>query len=226
MNSNNKKSLLVWDLPVRLFHWLLVLALAGLWFTGEQGDDWLTWHFYLGYFVLGLIIFRVLWGVFGTRYALFKHFIVSPIKAISSLKQQQDTPGHTPLGGYMALLLMMAVLLQAVSGLFTSDEIFTDGPWRSVVGAEYQDLADWAHHNLFTLIQIAAAIHIAAAFYYLLFKKNNLIMAMINGKKMIDEEQRIASSKLWLALVMLLIAAAIIYILITLAPEASLDDYY
>lgn len=227
MVSNNKKSGLVWDLPVRLFHWLLVIAIAAQWYTGEQGDSWLEWHFYIGYFVLGLILFRIIWGLCGTRYALFSEFLVSPAKALKSLKQEVSTYiGHTPLGGYMALFLMTVILLQAVSGLFTSDEIFTDGPYRSILSSEYQDFADWAHGNLFTVIQVAVALHIAAALYYLLVKKHNLIRAMFDGKKQVSQQQSIESSKLWLACIVLAIVTAIMVSVVYFAPEVQVDDYF
>ena len=227
MESKIKKTGLVWDLPVRLFHWLLVLAIAAQWYTGEQGDSWLEWHFYIGYFTLGLIFFRVIWGFCGTRYALFSEFLVSPVNALKSLKQEASRfIGHTPLGGYMAIFLMTVIFLQAFSGLFTSDEIFTDGPWRSVISGDYQELADWAHGNLFTVIQIAVALHIAAALYYLLIKKHNLIRAMFDGKKTVSEQQSITSSRLWLALIVLLVVAGFVVSLVYFAPEAAMDDYF
>ncbi|BDX06037.1 cytochrome b/b6 domain-containing protein [Planctobacterium marinum] len=227
MESKIKKSRLVWDLPVRLFHWLLVLAIAAQWYTGEQGDTWLEWHFYIGYFTLGLILFRVVWGFCGTRYALFSEFLVSPGKALKSLKDKSSQfIGHTPLGGYMTVLLLVVIFLQAMSGLFTSDEIFTDGPWRSVISGDYQELADWAHGNLFTVIQVAVALHIAAAFYYLIIKKQNLIRAMIDGKKSISKDKTITSSKLWLALLLLLLVTGVVLSLIYFAPEVQMDDYF
>lgn len=226
MDIGQHKPGLVWDLPVRLFHWLLAVAIGAQWYTGEQGGEWLVWHFYIGYFVLGLILFRIIWGFWGTRYARFSQFIVSPVGAFRYLKGQQPaSPGHNPLGGYMVLLLLLIVFLQALSGLFTSDEIFTDGPWRSVLSHDYQDLADWIHGNLFTVIQAAVALHIFAALYYLIVKKLNLIRPMIDGKKLITEQQQINSSRLMTALVILLLVTAVVVSVVYFAPEVS-EDYF
>lgn len=215
----NKNKYLVWDLPTRLFHWLLALAIGAQWFTGEQGDSWLTWHFYIGYFTIGLILFRIIWGFVGTRYARFSDFLVMPGTLFTYLKGNwQERPGHPPLGGLMVLFFLSVILVQAVSGLFTTDDIFTDGPFRSALSGELQDKADWAHANLFLIIQIAAAVHIAAAFFYLLVKKSNLIMPMITGKKEVEEHQSINSSKLILAGVLIAVIAAGIVLVLSMAP--------
>ena len=116
--------------------------------------------------------------------------------------------GHPPLGALMVVFLLIVVLAQGISGLFTTDDIFTDGPWRSALSSDMQDYADWIHGNFFTIIQVAAAIHIAAAFYYLLVKKTNLIKPMISGRKLVSESEGIKSSKLILALIVLLIVVS------------------
>lgn len=223
----NKQKHLIWDLPTRLFHWLLAISIAAQWFTGEQGDKFLEWHFYIGYFILGLIIFRIIWGFVGTRYARFSDFMVTPGTLIKYLKGElEEQPGHPPLGGLMVLFFLVVILAQAVSGLFTTDDIFSDGPFRSAVSGEVQDLADWAHANLFLAIQIAAAVHIAAAFYYLLIKKSNLIKPMLDGKKLVLPHQKVASSKLFLALIIAVLVAGLIALALYLAPAPVEDDYW
>ena len=228
MSETTPKSVhLVWDIPVRLFHWLLVLCIAAQWFTAEQGEDWLEWHFYIGYFTIGLIVYRIIWGFVGTRYAKFVDFIPSPKSLMAWLKgTSNDYVGHPPLGALMVLFLLLVILLQGISGLFTTDDIFTDGPWREVLSSQMQDYADWLHGNLFTLIQIAAAIHIGAAFYYLLVKKSNLISPLITGNKRVTADQGIPSSKLLTAVIVLAIVAVLIYLMVSLAPEPTVDDFY
>lgn len=223
----DKQKQLVWDLPTRLFHWLLALSIGAQWFTGEQGNSWLEWHLYIGYFILGLIAFRIIWGFVGTRYARFSDFIVSPRTFVKYLKGElEESTGHPPLGGLMVLFFLVVILAQAVSGLFTTDDIFTDGPFRSLISGEMQELADWAHGNLFLLIQIAAAVHIAAAFYYLLVKKTNLIKPMLDGKKEIEAINSIASSKLLLAAVLIAIVASLIVLALYFAPAPVEDEYW
>ena len=221
---SNAAKKLVWDLPVRLFHWLLALAIGAQWYTGEQGEDWLTWHFYIGYFTLGLIVFRIVWGFTGTRYARFSQFFPTPQRLKHYFTLQQATVGHPPLGGLMIIFMLTLLLLQAVSGLFTTDDIFTDGPWRSVASKELQDTADWLHANLFSIIQMAVALHVLAAFYYLLVKKRDLITPMLTGKKNTDNDQAIAGSNLPLALIIAATIAVATYFLIVSAPVV--DDYY
>ena len=218
---------LVWDFPTRVFHWLLALSVAAQWYTGEQGDDWLEWHFYIGYFVLSLLLFRIVWGFVGTRYARFSDFLVAPKTMLNYLKGKHPTSvGHPPLGGLMVLFFLGLLLVQGITGLFTTDEIFTDGPWRSVLSGDMQDLADWVHGNLFGVIQLAIFIHIAAAFYYLFFRKLNLITPMLHGYKNVSSDQGITDSKWLKGLIILVAAVVVIALVVWLAPEAQEDDYY
>lgn len=224
--TNNKKHL-VWDLPTRLFHWLLAISIGAQWFTGEQGDSWLEWHFYIGYFILGLIVFRIVWGFIGPRYARFSDFLVTPGTLIEYLKGNlPDQPGHPPLGGLMVLFFLSVILAQAVSGLFTTDDIFSEGPFRSLISGEMQDIADWVHANLFLFIQIAAAVHILAAFYYMLIKKNNLIKPMLDGKKQVNADQGIDSSELLLAIAIVVIVTCLIALALYYAPAPVEDEYW
>ena len=221
------KKHLVWDLPTRLFHWILVILIAAQWFTAEQGDEYLSLHFYLGYATLSLIVFRIIWGLVGTRYALFSDFLVSPRQLLAYLAGKlPSTPGHPPLGGLMVVVLLITILLQALSGLVTSDEIFTDGPFRSLLSDEWQGRADWLHGNLFLVIQVAVTVHVGAAFYYLLFRKENLISAMFSGKKVITKEQAIPSSKVAMALIIVLLVIAALALALFYAPAPIDDEYY
>ncbi len=222
------KKYLVWDLPTRVFHWLLVVMIGLQWLTSELGGDYLTWHFYIGYATLGLVLFRLIWGFVGSRYARFWQFLVSPKKVVEYLRgtNKQAYIGHNPLGGLMVLLLLILVLVQAVTGLFTTDEIFTDGPYRSAISSEWQDIADWLHANLFDYLLVAIGLHVAAVLFYLGVKKTNLILPMLTGKKAISKQQGIPSSKLLTALVCLLLVVVLVVLLVQLAPAGSGNDFY
>lgn len=217
---------LVWDLPVRLFHWLLVISLVAQWITAELGDTYLNWHFYIGYFIIGLIIFRVIWGVLGTKHALFKNFFPTPNKLKQYLSQNKAAAGHNPMGALMVFFLLFVVLLQGVSGLFTTDDIFSSGPYREMLTKEWQDTADWLHGNVFEVIKIAAALHIVAVFYYLFKKKQNLIESMFTGKKTVEQAESINTSKIITAAIICIAVGIFVYWLVVIAPPVSEDDFY
>lgn len=218
----------VWDIPTRLFHWLLVLLLGAQWFTGEQGEDWLNWHMYIGYATIALIIFRLLWGFVGSHHARFVNFIASPKRTVNYAlgNDKKQYAGHNPMGGWMILVLLGLVLLQGVSGLFTTDEIFFDSPYRSLIDSDWQDRADWLHGNVFDWLLYAVALHILAVLFYWVVKKQNLIRAMFTGTKAGSYEKvDIRINLVWLCIAVILLVA-IIAALITLAPPPIEDDYF
>lgn len=190
----------VWDLPTRLFHWLLVLAIALLWYSGEfgglditleYGDGWywsnMDVHAFLGQCVLVLLIFRLLWGLFGSTTSRFRHFVYGAGTVLRETGQLlrgrvPGATGHTPLGGWMIVALIALLLLQGVSGLFAHDDLFFSGPLNQWVDDDTADFFTTIHHRVFAILQILILLHIAAVFYYLI-RGNNLIAAMITGKK-------------------------------------------
>ena len=125
-NKNNDavpRRYLVWDLPTRLFHWLLALCLTGSWLTAQAGYDWTETHFLLGYCSLALILFRIIWGLVGPRHARFSFFCRGPkavFKALPKLfsRQPADNVGHNPVGGWAVILFIVLVCIQATTGLF------------------------------------------------------------------------------------------------------------
>ena len=208
------KQYLIWDLPTRLFHWLLVASIVFLWYSAEIDDNLIDWHAKTGYFVLGLVIFRVLWGLVGTFHARFVNFIPS----FASLKHYSTnsvkTPGHNPLGALMVIAMLVILLVQAVSGLFISDDIFTQGPYFGVLDKEWENTMNWLHHNNITLLWFAIAFHVAAIVFYRVKKKHNLVKPMLTGKKSaedVKESDAIPHSKLLLALVIAIATAAFVY---------------
>lgn len=219
---------LIWDIYTRIFHWLLVVCIGLQWLTADLGGDWLQWHARIGYVTLALIVFRIIWGIAGTTYARFISFLPRP-KAIKEHLQGKKTVylSHNPVGAIMVFALILIILAQGISGLFTTDDIFFDGPLRGLLGSEWQQLADSIHHESFSLLKVLVALHIAAAFYYLWVKKQNLIVPMITGYKRTGKDESITSQyhvRAWL--IMLLVAALITFIVQYLPPDVSEYDYY
>lgn len=225
------KKNLVWDLPVRLFHWLLVLSLGGQWVTAEVLEDAMDIHFYIGYFTLGLVIFRLLWGFVGTKYARFSNFIAGPKAVIGYVKslgfeQKSFTVGHNPLGGLLLPAVLLLVGAQAISGLFTTDDIINAGPYYESVDAAVQEVMQWLHHNLFDVLIYLIVVHLLAIAWYRWALKHDLIIPMMTGRKLVDASKAIAHSKLLRALVLAIAVSVFIYWLVAINPPPAAEYYY
>jgi cytochrome b len=212
----------IWDLPIRLFHWILVVLLGFMWLSGKQG--WLTWHMYAGYAILSLLIFRVIWGFIGSDTARFLFFLKSPIEALRHLshitKREPDHEvGHNAAGGWMVLGLLGLLFAQVLTGLGANNDVSVEGPLANAVGKDMSDLLSSWHRVFFKMIQIAAALHILAIVTYAVLKRHDLVRPMITGKKPMPGAMtppRIVSWKL--GLVVWLIAVALVVALVNLAP--------
>jgi len=217
---------LVWDLPLRLFHWLLVLSIAASWITAELGFDWMQIHMYLGYWTLGLIVFRIIWGFIGPRHARFSSFLASPAAMWRYAKgfaagTMIQTVGHNPLGGIMVIIMLVLVGFQAVSGLFATDDIVWTGPYNAAVSADTAERLTSLHHSNFNLILAAVALHVIAIALYFLVKKQNLVAAMVHGHKpatVVPAHEAITTSEIVKAVVVVAISAGLVYWLISAAP--------
>lgn len=227
------KKIFVWDLPVRLFHWLLVISLLSAWYTSDGERGLIEYHLKIGYFILGLIIFRIVWGVFGTQYAKFSQFLPTKTKLLSYLQKSKQnkgytTVGHNPLGGLMVVFMLLLILSQATSGLFMNDDVFTTGPYYESVSSSVQKFMSFIHHNVFDVILIVSVLHISAILYYLFAKKINLIVPMLTGYKSSESEKTsgIKSSKLLLALVIISVVAVFLYWLLVLNIPVEEEFYY
>lgn len=219
--------ILVWDFPIRAFHWLLVLSLCGSWITAESGFDYFEYHLYFGYFSLGLVAFRVSWGFLGPTYARFFQFLKSPVAGLIDLRQLfQRQPanhaGHSASGGWSVMLLLLLVTVQAGTGMFISDDIFYSGPYNGVVSNDLAGQLASIHHLNFTALQIFAALHIAVIFWYLFGKRENLIKPMFTGLKVTQgRHQPIPSQRLLIALGLCTLIAIGVYLIVTLAPPPA-----
>lgn len=208
----------VWDLPTRLFHWILAGLVVFSWWSGEQGEDWLKWHFLSGFTILALVLYRIAWGLVGSQTARFGDFLKGPraalhhVGALLSRRQPQDV-GHNPLGGWMIALLLVLLLVQTVTGLFSEDDIATSGPLAGLVADQTVHSMTRLHRLNVKLIEILVIAHVVAVFAYLLVKRQNLIWPMISGRKRLDlppgHEPKMASPLL--ALAVLAVAGLIVY---------------
>jgi cytochrome b len=217
---------LVWDLPLRLFHWLLVLLFAASWLTAELAL--MDLHFYAGYGIAALLLFRLGWGIAGPRYARFASFLAGPVPVFRYLGcwlrgEAREPAGHTPPGGWMILLLLALLGGQVATGMVNSHDGLDAGPWYWAASRELRALGATWHARLFDLLLVFAALHILAVLLYRLRPGIDLIGPMFTGRKL-TEEPAIPGSRLLLATVLLAAAAAAVWLIVQAAPPPTLAD--
>ena len=185
-----KKIIRVWDLPIRLFHWLLVLCIVGSFVSVNIGGNAMQWHTYFGYSVLTLLIFRIIWGFIGSTHARFISFFPSK-KAILAYLQGSSPRvlGHNPVGALSVFALLFVLCVQVVTGLFVDDEIAFQGPLAKYVSSSVSSFLSQIHEGNQVVIYTLITIHIAAIWFYKKFKGENLIKPMISGDKEIDPSE-------------------------------------
>ena len=176
----------LWDLPVRLFHWLLVIAIAAAVITANIGGNAMVWHGRIGLFIAGLIVFRLVWGLIGPTYARFSTFLPTPGSIGAYLRGQWRGIGHNPLGSLSVLGLLLMVAVQVGTGLFANDDIAFRGPLFDLVGKGTSDLLTRVHRIAINLLMTLIALHLAAIAFYAHVKKDNLVKPMIRGWKDVD----------------------------------------
>ena len=184
----------VWDLPLRIFHWGLVICVLGSIITGSLGGNSFVWHFRFGYCVIGLLAFRIVWGFAGSTYSRFSSFPPSPGKAIAYLKGEPSTDlppgqmpqaqlGHNPLGAFSVYAILLALIFQVSTGLFANDAIMWDGPLRNYVSNDTSDLLTTLHKINRIVLLVLIGLHLAAMAFYTWVKKEPLVGAMVSGYK-------------------------------------------
>jgi cytochrome b len=221
----------VWDLPVRLFHWGLVVALAGAYVTNKLGASYFAVHLFFGYATLVLVVFRIVWGFVGTRHARFANFIEGPrgvLRYMSALGRGRQTryAGHNPLGALMVLALLALLGVQAASGLFGDDEIFNAGPLAALVSKDHSLLFTSLHRRLFYVILAAAALHVGAVLSHVVIKREPLIDAMFHGAKpgkLVSPDEAIERSNGALAFVLVTSIVVLLAVALQYVPSAPTD---
>ena len=182
--TQQKQSVLVWDLPVRVFHWLLFVSFAGAWLTAESEAQQMI-HYAFGYTACALVLFRILWGLIGTRYARFTQFIKGPSKTTHHIKsllnrQPEHQLGHNPAGAVAMVLLMVLILLLGLTGYWIVKDLLSE-------------LVGEAHEIIASMAMAVVTVHIAAAILMSFLQGENLIKSMVTGKKMGAIDQAIPS---------------------------------
>ena len=177
------KKIRIWDLPTRLFHWALALCVLGSFISVNVGGLYMQWHAYFGIAILGLILFRLIWGFVGTHYAKFSQFIKGPKAIKAYLQNPKNEAGHSPIAGLSVVVVLVFFGFQAILGLFTTDEIAFDGPLAKYISNEWVDIFSHLHQfNQFILIGIVV-LHVGAIIFYKYIKRINLTQAMLTGDK-------------------------------------------
>jgi cytochrome b len=209
----------VWDLPTRLFHWLLVALIGAQYASGEYHLLSLRWHFWLGYATLALLVFRLLWGLVGSQTSRFDDFVRSPFAVVryliaSARGNEEHSIGHNPLGGWAVLALLSSSLLQAVSGLFTSDDVDEAGPLAERVPslwvARFSAIHGWNRYLLLALI----GGHVIAVLLHFARRNDDLITPMLHGDKVLERDPRLQFAGGMRALVTMAIGSALVAVLL------------
>jgi len=210
----------VWDLPTRLFHWLLVLLVATSFVTVEIGGNAMQYHERSGFTILALLLFRVVWGVLGSAPSRFKTFLKGPAAvlryAATTLRREPECHlTHNPLGGWSVAALLTVLLVQAGTGLFANDDIMTEGPLYGWVSKGTSDWITEAHEFNAGIIVALVVLHLAAVLFHLIYKRDNLLVPMLTGNKhcgAVGDPPRMRP--LWLSVVIAALTAAAVYCLV------------
>ncbi len=216
----------VWDLPVRLFHWSLVGLFGFLFWSGKTGGNAMEYHMYAGYTVLALVLFRLMWGFAGSTHARFSGFLAGPRRSIAfARKLLSSAPvasaGHNPLGGWMVVVMLGSLLLQTGTGLFSNDDIATEGPLTGLISKALSDRLSTIHTWNFDFLLVLAGVHIVAVLFHVSVKKENLVSAMFTGVKKLDssaeleaEPAAVRAVSSWRALVLFVLALVAVYLIV------------
>ena len=187
----------LWDWPVRICHWSMVILIAACWWTAEEHE--IVYHSYCAYALLGVVLFRIYWGFFGSSTARFSQFVRKPSEVFAyvknlALRNVPASNGHNPLGGYSVLALLFVVLLQIVLGLFSIDvDGFDGGPFSDYLKFKTSRMITEWHEITFNVLLAFIALHILAIVYYLVWRRQNLTPAMLHGKANISTGMQPAS---------------------------------
>lgn len=214
----------VWDLPTRIFHWALVASVIALVITGQIGGNAMVWHFRCGYTVLSLLLFRIVWGLIGGRWSRFASFIYAPgtvLRYLKGLGQPEHSVGHNPAGSGSVFAMLLFLLAQVGSGLFSDDDIANSGPLSKFVSNAIVSASTWYHKEVGKRVLIVLVVlHIVAILFYLFKKKENLVKPMIHGDKVLEhalESSRDDAGSRTVAAVVFAVCAGLVATMVKLA---------
>ena len=210
----------VWDLPTRLFHWLLVALIGFSWWTAE--NERLDWHIWSGFAILTLLIFRLLWGFFGSSTARFANFVRGPRTVLGYVRDMRGwrAVGHTPLGALSVIALLLLITAQVILGLFNSDDDgLVEGPLAPLISFDASDVVHELHEDLFDVLLVFIALHIAAILFYRVVLGKRLTGPMITGRAELDPPaEPMRWARWWVALLSLALALGITRWIVAGAP--------
>lgn len=179
----------IWDPGIRIFHWGLAISVTGSWLLGKFGPLQMTWHFWFGYAVAGLLAFRLIWGIVGPRNARFVNFVYGPSSTLRYLRHLGNRnpshwDGHNPLGSLSVFALLAALIVQVGTGLISDpDDYINVGPLAKYVASGTRGWAVGMHNLMSTVILVLVLLHLAAIIFYRLWKREDLVTPMITGRR-------------------------------------------
>lgn len=218
-----RHKVLVWDLPTRIFHWLLVLLVGVSFVTGNMGGTAMQYHEWSGVTILVLVVFRFFWGFWGGEQTRFRVFVRGPQAAFDYLRalaggKSGSYLGHNPLGGWSIIAMLLALAVQVGTGLFANDDILFEGPLYLRVSKDTSDLLTRFHHFNKNILVGLVLLHILAVFFYLVVKRDNLIKPMLTGHKQWHEKVDASKGSVTAAIVVAAALAALVYLLLYRLP--------
>jgi cytochrome b len=183
----------VWDPATRLFHWAVVILVVAAYVTWQL--NWMDWHGRCGYAVLAAVLFRILWGFFGSETARFIRFLAAPRAAAQHLlhvlhREPDREVGHNAAGGWMVLLLVLLLLGETLSGLYVANDVAEEGPLTELTPAAIANAITALHSILWDALLAAVALHVLAILVYAAAKGQNLLWPMITGWKLLPADTR------------------------------------
>ena len=211
----------LWDIPTRVFHWLIVCCLPIAWWSAEE--ERFDVHQWTGYTVLVLVSSRIVWGFIGSRHSRFTDFVVGPARVRAYLRGQgSSSAGHNPLGGWSVLLLLSLLLAQAISGLFNSDDVLFSGPLYYWADSGFRDAMGVVHDVAFNGLLALVFLHVVAVLYHQLKLKEKLLQAMLRGSA-IGRVGTEAAAPWWRAVIIALLVGLALWWGLAQAPQPSLS---
>ena len=218
--QSSPRKVLVWDLPTRLFHWLLVILVIISFVTAKIGGNAMQYHEWSGFTILTLLLFRLVWGFVGSRESRFVTFVRGPAAvfryAVRILRpDSRHYLGHNPLGGWSIIAMLSALMVQAGTGLFANDDIVTEGPLYKWVSKATSDWLTRVHKLNQEVIIALVAIHILAVLFYFFFKRENLLKPIVTGlKPWSDAVPEPTTGPTWKAALIAGLAALAVYLIV------------
>jgi len=209
----------LWDLPTRLCHWMIVVCIPLSWWSAEEQRYQL--HEWSGCTLIVLVLARVIWGFIGSRHSRFSDFLVGPRKVLAYLRGQgSDSAGHNPLGGWSVVVLLALILVQAISGLFNTDDVLFSGPLYYAASSDFRDAMGVVHETAFNGLLALVGLHILAVLYHQFRGGEKLLQAMFKGRAP-GREGRAAPAAWWLALLVVLCIALALWWGLEQAPQPT-----